>query len=73
VLDIWPENYDAFRVFHRSGTQWVAGTGGLVGLNYPSVWGMCKLLGIRDEDELDVFDCIQTLEREALRVVRETK
>lgn len=73
VIDIWPENYEAFCVFSRCGTQWTVGSGGMVGLNYPSVWGICKLLGIQPEDESSVFDSIQILEREALRVVRETK
>jgi len=66
ITDIWPENYEAFSIFARCSTQWNVGPGGPVGLNYPTVALLCDTFGVKKKRKPEVFDAIQTLEREAL-------
>lgn len=67
ITEIWPENYLAFQIFTRCGTQWNSGMGGPTGLNYPSVMTVCSLFGVKTKKQLEMLDAIQILEREALK------
>jgi hypothetical protein len=72
ITEIWPENYDAFMLFSKMGTQWVCGPSGAIGLSYPSVIEVSKLYGIKKRDRLELLNCIQVMEQEALKQMRES-
>lgn len=67
ITDIWPENYQAFQIFTKCGTQWNSGMGGPTGLNYPSVMLLCNLFGVKAKKQLEMLDAIQIMERSALK------
>lgn len=69
-FEVYPENWEAVKLFLDCSTQWViAGMGGMVGLNYQSVDFMMRLRGI--ENSAETFDKVQVMEREALAIMSE--
>lgn len=70
VVEVWPENWPAVDLFVRVGTQWRVGMGGASGLDYNVVWRMIDRLRLGAEQEDDLFEDIQHLEREAMKAMR---
>jgi len=68
ALDIWPENWPAFCVFHRLRTQWNVGPGGVIGLRYESLPLALQIHGVPQEHWPDTLDAIQVMEHETLRL-----
>lgn len=65
--EVWPENWQAFQIFLRVGTQWRAGTLGATGLDYNALY---PLLDRADGDWDDLFDCVRAMEQIALDEMR---
>lgn len=70
-LLVWPDNYQAVRVFLTMRTQWRPGPGGATGLDYsalPEVWRRTQT---KPADRDDVFHALQMLESAALTAMHE--
>ena len=65
---IWPENWETVRLFLSLDTQWRYHQGVPLGLDYPAVEAVLRLSGV--EDARQVFEGLQTMERAALAVFR---
>lgn len=71
-IGVWPENWNAFRLFLRSSTQWRAAPhGGRMGLDYLAVEWVAQRLGI--EVDGPTFEQLQAMELEALAVWAEER
>ncbi|MBW1778748.1 MAG: DUF1799 domain-containing protein [Deltaproteobacteria bacterium] len=66
-----PENEDAVEIFFECSTQWRAGIGGVIGLDYPAVFQVAEALNIPITRE--VMAKIQHLERRTLDSVAQKK
>jgi hypothetical protein len=71
IIDLWPENMQAFGLFDRLGTQWRVGMSGATGLDYTAVQAVMVLTGVKRSDQPALFDDIRVLERAALDVMAE--
>jgi len=61
---IWPENWQAFKLFQQTQTQWViAPMGGFVGLNYQSVIKVIGLYEKQKQEKIELFENIQAIEQ----------
>lgn len=67
-LGIWPENWNAVRVFERAVTQWRHGPRRITGLDYTALPLLFDVLGIAD-DRLEVFDRVRVMESHVLNVI----
>jgi hypothetical protein len=65
-VEIWPENERAVNLFIKLSTQWRAGMGGLIGLDYSPLFVLMERMKLTDADFDQVFDDIRVIEREAL-------
>ena len=70
-IELWPDNVAAVNVFTAMSTQWLAGAGGLIGLNYASLGEVWRRLKIAPADRDSVFDDLRVMERAALLKMRE--
>ncbi|VVN09653.1 hypothetical protein PS683_03776 [Pseudomonas fluorescens] len=71
VTEVWPCNWPAFYLFNRMSTQWRAGAGGAIGLDYTCLLDVAGFLGIKKKKLAEIFPDLQVLEGEALRVMAE--
>ncbi len=65
-MDVWPENWNALRLFQALRTQWRVGPGGPVGLDYAALPTVLRLIGLRRRDAREAFEGLQVMEGEAL-------
>jgi hypothetical protein len=72
-VEVWPCNWPAFLLFNRMSTQWRAGTGGAIGLDYSSIRDVAGFLGIKKKQIAEIFHDLQVMEAEALLVMSESK
>lgn len=68
---IFPDNEQIVDVFKAVVTQWRVGPGGAYGLDYNVFDRAFRRHKVKSEDEDDVFDGLQIMERAALKVLRE--
>lgn len=69
---LWPCNVQAWNCWCSLQTQWRAGTGGIVGLDYTAVLAYLRTVQqLRGAELREVFDCLQAAERAMLEVIRE--
>lgn len=66
IIEVWPENVTAFRVFPSLRTQWTSSGAGAIGLNYSSLPFVFDMHGIPAEDRPDLFEQIKVMENGAL-------
>lgn len=64
VIEIEPDNADAFRVFATCATQWRVGFSGRTGLDYTAVRSVMDLEDV--EDQKDCFWRVRVIEIAAL-------
>ena len=69
AFEVWPENWPAFALFCKLGSQWRVGMNGPTGLDYTPLLALMARMKLSDEDHDELFDDIQTLERAALDVM----
>lgn len=72
-VEVWPCNWPAFQLFSRMRTQWRAGPGGAIGLDYNCLRDVADFLGIKKKQLAEIFPDLQVLEGEALRVMAEER
>ena len=69
---LWPCNVQAWNCWCALQTQWRAGTGGIVGMDYTAVLAYLRTVQqLRGAELRAVFDCLQAAERAMLEVMRE--
>lgn len=73
VIEVWPENWPAFRLFSRVGTQWRVGMNGPTGLSYEAVYPLMDRMQLSPDEWGLMLDDIAVLERQALTTMRETE
>ncbi|WLG43228.1 DUF1799 domain-containing protein [Pseudomonas sp. FP1740] len=70
-VEVWPDNWPAFRLFNALGTQWRTGPGGATGLDYSVVREVAILIGLKKRQIPELFPDLQVMEAEALAVMAE--
>lgn len=70
---VYPDNEPIVSVFVSMLTQWRTGSGGVIGLDYNVLPIVFRFRGISDEEQPDVFDGIQVMERAALGAINEQR
>lgn len=73
VLEVWPEHWPAVRLFSAMGTQWSVGMAGPTGLRYEAIPFILRMQGVAEDQWLEVFDGLRTMEAEALRYFAERR
>ena len=68
-FDVWQENLPYLEFFCRCRTQWTVSFSGVVGLNYPAVESLMRMMKIENAPEF--FAEIQAMEFAALPVLNE--
>jgi hypothetical protein len=66
VVEVWPENWQTFRLFYDLQTQWRIGFGGATGLDYGVLYRDLDDLGITGEERLRVKADLRAMEQAAL-------
>lgn len=69
TVEIWPDNEAAVAVFCGMQSQWRVGFAGATGMDYAALPAVLSLLQIPPEQHPDTFDCLRTMEAEALAVM----
>jgi hypothetical protein len=65
AFEVFPENWEALKIFLDCSTQWVHDPQGRVtGLHYPAVESVMRLRRVRDRS--DVLDRVRLMEQTAL-------
>ena len=68
---VFPDNVQIVAVFDAMMTQWRESMSGVRGLIYEALPVVLRMKGVKGEDEEEVFDGIQIMERAALAKIRE--
>jgi len=71
VFEVWPENWPAFKLFCKLGTQWRVGPAGASGLDYTALLAIMARMALTDDEHDNLFDDIQVLERAALEAMNQ--
>lgn len=69
AFEVWPENWPAFALFCRLGSQWRSGMGGPTGMDYMPLLALMDRMKLSDAEHDELFDDIQVLERSALEAM----
>ncbi|EKN4715347.1 DUF1799 domain-containing protein [Yersinia enterocolitica] len=64
IVEVGPDVWPSFNVFHAMTTQWRTGVNGVTGLDYNCLSQVMDWLGV--EDEATVFSDIRVMEQAAL-------
>lgn len=72
-VDVWPDNWPAFRLFNALSTQWRVGACGATGLDYTAIRDVADYIGINKKQIAEIFPDLQVMEAEALLVMSESK
>lgn len=67
--EVWPENWQAWRLFESLATQWRASAGGVTGLDYAVLTEEIRLLRLSDEEQVRLRNDIRVLEVAALNEI----
>ena len=70
IVEVWPDNWDAVILFHRLGSQWRAGPGGVFGLDYNVLYRMMDRMILTPERYDELEEEIQILEAAAVEEMR---
>lgn len=73
TVEVYPDNWTAFRVMEAMGTQWRTGMAGATGLDYGAVPAVMSLIGVSKKNRDQVFHDIRVMEAEALAVMSEAR
>jgi len=69
VVEVWPDNMPAVRVFVAMSTQWRSAGYGATGLDYNALPVVLRMKGIPRTDWPDIFESIRNLEDSALQTM----
>ena len=70
---IFPDNVKIVSVFMDMMTQWRFGPAGATGLDYAALPIVLRLREVPRADRQEIFDGVQTMERAALKGLRESR
>jgi IS5 family transposase len=66
VIEVWPENWQAFELFTRLQTQWQVGMAGPTGLRYEAAYPLIDRIAQDDKQWDELLEDLRTLEIAAL-------
>ena len=72
VVEVWPENWDAWTLFRRMRTQWRTGPNGAVGLDHNILFKRLDRMGLSDDEYDQLDDDICLMELAALIAMQES-
>lgn len=64
-----PDNEPAVSLLLSVATQWRTGPGGVIGLDYDTLFALLDRRGVAHADQLDLLEAVQVMESEVLRVI----
>lgn len=67
MVEIWPENWPAFKLFTTMQTQWNIGMGGRTGLRYEALYPLLDRDAQTTEQWLELFEDVRVMEYAALK------
>lgn len=70
-IEIWAENWAAYRVFSSMLTQWRTGMNGPTGLDYAALQAVMNIHGVADQQQM--LEDIGLMEIEAIKIMRAKK
>lgn len=70
---MFPENWGAFVLFSRLGTQWNVGMGGATGLRYEAAFPLIDRAAKSPEEWEQLFEDLQVLEGAALKQMSDNR
>lgn len=70
-VEVWPGNWQAFRLFNAMSTQWRTGACGATGLDYTAIRDVASYIGINKRQIPEMFHDLQLMEAEALAIMAE--
>ena len=71
IIEVWPENWQAFALFFRLKTQWQAGFNGPVGLRYEALYPLLDREAESAEEWDSLFDDVREIEAGALQAIND--
>lgn len=71
VVQVWPENWQAWELFMQLRTQWTLGMGGPTGLRYEAAYPLLDRIAKEPAQWDSLFDDVQTMERAALAAIHD--
>ena len=71
TVEVWPENWDALRLFSDNSTQWRTGPNGPAGLDYGVFFQILDRKRLTDEEYEAMLDQLRVIEIAALKAMRE--
>ena len=72
MVEVWPENWPAWTLFTRLGTQWRVGANGATGLDHNVMFKRLDRMGLSADDYDQMDDDIRVMERAALTAIQES-
>jgi hypothetical protein len=72
-VEVWPENWPAFTLFTRLGSQWRVGMNGAIGLDHNVLFHRMDRMGLSADDYAQLDDDICVMEQAALSAIRESQ
>lgn len=73
VVEVWQDNWDSFWLFEALSTQWRAGAGGLIGLDYSSILPVAQMLGLKKKKLKQIFPDLRVMEAVALQQMHQAE
>lgn len=70
-VEVWPENWTAWRLFCDLATQWRIGMNGPTGLDYAALYPLLDREQLSADDWRDTFDAVRACEGAALDQMRQ--
>lgn len=70
---VWPENWEAVRMFIVLATQWSVGMNGPTGLRYESLPMVLRMRQVPRAEWSGLFDQVRVMEAEALKYFAEQR
>lgn len=71
TIEVWPDNWPAFRLFEAMTTQWRTGACGATGLDYSAIYDTASLSGFTKKATMKLFPDLRVLEAEAMLAMSE--
>lgn len=72
-VEVWPENWQAFRLLCDIRTQWRGAGMGIIGLDYNVLYHKLDRMGLTPEQYDDLEADIQVMEQAAMAAMKEGK
>ena len=67
IIEVWPDNWQAFDLFAQCQTQWNVGMGGRCGLRYEALYPLLDRTAGTPERWHELFDDVRVMEHAALK------